>query len=192
MNYPELFLSICVGVGLAAAVGFRVFLPLLVLSIAAHYKVIPLQESWHWVGSFPALIVLSVATIVEIFAYFIPWIDNLLDTIAVPLAAIAGTLVVAATVSEMSPVFTWALAIIAGGGTATLIQSNTTAVRATSTATTAGVANPLVALAETGSSTIMSILAIVFPILGFVLVLLLIYLVFRFFKKFKKKKESTV
>ncbi len=192
MNYPELILSVCIGVGLAAAVGFRVFLPLLVLSVAGYYDIIPLNESWEWVGSLSAVITLGIATIAEVFGYYIPWFDNLLDTIAVPLAAAAGTAVMAATVTDMSPVFTWALAIIAGGGTATFIQGNTTAARLTSTATTGGFANPIVSTVETVTSVVLSVLSIVFPVVAFVLVLVVLYFIIKFYKKLRKKRPTTV
>jgi len=118
----ETILSICLGLGLAASVGFRVFLPLLVVSLASYYNVIPLGVEWQWVRGTTALLVLGVATFMEILAYYIPWFDNLLDTISVPLAAIAGTLVMVSTTAHLSPVATWALVIIAGGGTAAIIK----------------------------------------------------------------------
>ncbi|MDH3699391.1 MAG: DUF4126 domain-containing protein, partial [Flavobacteriaceae bacterium] len=93
----ETIISIFLGVGLAASVGFRVFLPLFALSLAAYFGVWELNDNWQWIGSLAALITLGAATIIEIFAYFIPWFDNLLDSIAVPLAAIAGTAVMVST-----------------------------------------------------------------------------------------------
>ena len=84
---PETILSILLGIGLAASVGFRVFLPLFALSLASFFDVIPLNENWNWIGDSTALIILGIATFVEILAYLIPWIDNMLDVIALPLAA---------------------------------------------------------------------------------------------------------
>ena len=189
MDSIELILSVFLGIGLAAAVGFRVFLPLLILSLAGHYEIIPLAEGWQWAGSLTAVITLGIATLVEIFGYYIPWVDNLLDTIAVPLAAIAGTAVFVATVGDLNPVFTWALAIIAGGGTAAAIKGNTAALRLTSSATTGGVANPVVATAETGSATVMSAASIFVPGLAIILVLLIFWAIYRFYKKLNKKRS---
>ncbi len=183
---PENILSVFIGIGLAASVGFRIFVPLFALSLAAHFQVLPLNESWEWVGSQTAILVLGVATVVEIAAYLIPWLDNLLDSIAVPLAAIAGTAVMAATTTGMNPAITWALAIIAGGGTATAIQTSTGGARLASTATTAGFANPVVSSVETGTSIIVSALAIFAPVVAVVLVLFLLWILFRVFKLFKK------
>lgn len=184
----ETIISICLGVGLAASVGFRVFLPLFALSLASYFGVWELNESWEWIGSTAALITLGAATIVEIFGYYIPFIDNLLDSIAVPLAAIAGAAVMVSTVADLSPVITWALAIIAGGGTAAAISGTSSATRLTSTATTAGLANPVVSTVETGTSLIMSIFSIFLPVVGFILVLIVLYIIFRLYKKIKGSK----
>lgn len=179
----ETILSICLGLGLAASVGFRIFLPLLTMSLAAHYNVIPLSGEWQWVGSNAALIVLVVATILEILSYYIPWFDNLLDTIAIPLAAIAGTLVMVSTAANLSPVATWALAIIAGGGTAATVKSTMGASRLTSTATTGGLANPIIATVETGTATVMSALSVFLAPLAIIFFILLIFMLRNFYKK---------
>lgn len=185
---PETIFSILIGIGLSASVGFRIFVPLFALSIATYYGVIPLNESWAWVGSSTAIVALGVATLMEIGAYFIPWLDNILDSVAIPLAAIAGTAVMVSTVAGLDPVFTWALAIIAGGGTAAAIQTSTAATRLTSTATTGGIANPILATVETGTSVVMSILAIFAPIFAIILVVVILYIIFKIYKKFQKKK----
>jgi len=184
----ETLISVFLGVGLAASVGFRVFLPLFALSLAAYFGVWELNESWQWIGSTAALVTLGVATLVEIFGYYIPYLDNLLDSIAVPLAAIAGTAVMVSTVADLSTEITWALAIIAGGGTAAAISGASGATRLTSTATTAGFANPVVSTVETGTSIIMSIFSIFLPVVAFILVLVIVYIIFRIYKKIKPTK----
>ncbi|WP_157206803.1 DUF4126 domain-containing protein [Mariniflexile maritimum] len=186
----ETIISICLGIGLSASVGFRVFLPLFALSLAAYFNVWQLNDAWQWIGSTTALITLGVATIVEIFAYFIPYVDNLLDTISVPLAALAGTAVMLSTVSDLSPVVTWALAIIAGGGTAAAISGTSSATRITSTATTGGVANPIVSTIETGTSLVMSVVSIFLPLLAFVFVLIVFFIIFKLYKKFSTSKPN--
>lgn len=183
----ETIISICLGIGLSASVGFRVFLPLFALSLAAYFDVWELNNAWQWIGSTTALITLGVATMVEIFTYFIPYIDNLLDTISVPLAALAGTSIMLSTVTDLSPVITWALAIIAGGGTAAAISGSASATRLVSTATTGGISNPVVSTVETGTSIIMSIISIFLPFFAFILVLILLYVIFILYKKFKPR-----
>lgn len=141
------------------------FVPLFALSCAAHFNIISLDDSWQWVGSTPALIILGVASIAESISYLIPLVDNMLDTVAVPLAGIAGTLVMASTLTDMSPAMTWALAIIAGGGAAATIKGTAATTRVASTATTGGLANPAVSVAETGAAIGLSALSIFSPIL---------------------------
>jgi hypothetical protein len=186
----ETIISICLGVGLAASVGFRVFLPLFVLSLASYFDVWQLNESWQWVKSTTALVTLGAATLVEIAVYFIPYIDNLLDSIAVPLAALAGTAVMLSTVADLSPVITWSLAIIAGGGTAAAIAGSSSTTRLASTVTTGGLANPVVSTIETGTAAVMSIVSIFLPVLAIVLVIIILFIIFRIFKKFKSPREQ--
>ncbi len=185
----ETLISIFLGIGLAASVGFRVFLPLFALSLAAYFDIWELNASWEWVGSMPALIILGVATLVEIGAYYIPYIDNLLDSIAVPLAALAGTAVVLSTAANLSPEITWALAIIAGGGTAAAISGSSGTTRLASTATTGGLANPIVSSVETGSSILMSIISIFLPIIAIILVVILLLIIFKLYIRIKRKKR---
>lgn len=184
----ETIISICLGVGLSASVGFRVFLPLFALSLASYFDVWQLNESWQWIGGTAALLTLGAATLVEICAYFIPYVDNLLDSIAVPLAALAGTAIMLSTVADLSPVITWSLAIIAGGGTAAAVAGTSSTARFASTATTGGIANPIVSTIETGTSIIMSITSIFLPILAVILVAILLFIIFKLYKKFKTTK----
>ena len=184
----ETIISICLGIGLSASVGFRVFLPLFALSLASYFDVWQLNDSWQWIGSTAALVTLGVATLVEIFAYFIPYIDNLLDSIAVPLAALAGTAIMLSTVADLSPVITWSLAIIAGGGTAAAVAGTSSATRLTSTVTTGGIGNPVVSVLETGTSIVMSIISIFLPILAAFLALIILFIVYKLYNKFKRSK----
>jgi hypothetical protein len=171
-------LSILIGLGLAAACGFRVFVPLLVMSLATRADVghLALGPGFAWIGSTPALIAFAVATGLEIAGYYIPWVDNLLDTIATPTAIVAGVLVTAsAMTTDVSPFLKWTLAVVAGGGTTAVFQGFTAMTRHISSFTTGGLGNPVVATAEAGGSVMLAVLAITVPILAFLLVLTLIY-----------------
>src|SRR5436305_9635077 len=148
----EAVLGVCLGIGLSAACGFRVFVPMLVMSIASLSGHLSLAPGFSWIGTYPALVTFSVATVLEIGGYFIPWLDHLLDTMATPAAIVAGTVVTAAIVTNMSPMMKWTLAIIAGGGAAALVQSATVVARGISTGTTGGMGNPLIATIELGGS----------------------------------------
>lgn len=166
-------LSICLGLGLAAAAGFRVFVPLLVMSIAAYTGHLELGRGFQWIGTFPAMVAFSTATVLEIGAYYIPWVDNLLDSISGPAAVVAGSIVAASTFTEMDPLLKWSLAIIGGGGLAGIVKGTTTITRGTSTALSGGFANWVVSSVELGASFLLSAFAIVLPLVTMAFVVFL-------------------
>jgi len=175
----ETVLSILIGLGLAAACGFRVFVPLLIMSLASRAGVghLALSPSFAWIGSTPALLSFSVATVLEIAGYYIPWLDNLLDTVATPAAIVAGIVVTAsAMTTDVSPFLKWTLAVVAGGGTTAAFQGITSVTRHISSFTTGGFANPVLATAEAGGAAMLSVLAITVPLLAFLIVVGLLYL----------------
>lgn len=190
MMTAETIISICLGIGLSASVGFRIFLPLFALSFANYLNIWELNESWQWIGSTTALILFGVATVVELIAYYVPVVDNALDSIAIPLATVAGTMVMVSTISDLSPVFTWVLAIIAGGGTASAIKGTSSVSRLTSTVSTAGFGNGIIASIENVIAVVLSFISIVFPILAVVLVVLILYLIFKVYKKMRKRSVN--
>lgn len=187
----ETILSLCIGIGLSAACGFRVFVPLLVMSVASLMGWFEPMKGFEWLAIPSVCIGLAVATICEIGAYYIPWVDNALDTIATPAAMVAGTLTtMAVSTGEMSQFASWAAAIIVGGGTATAVQMGTVAVRGVSTATTGGIANPLVSTGEWISALVVSLLSFVVPVLVVVVGIILMVVAVRWLRK--KKQESVV
>ncbi len=165
----DVALSIALGVGLAAAAGFRIFLPLLVLSLAAHSGHLPLSDGFAWLSTTSALVMLSVAAFAEVLAYYIPGIDNLLDSLATPGAVAAGVALSAAVMVDLPPMAKWTLAIIAGGGAAAATQSATVFLRAHSTALTAGIGNTVIATAELVGALVVSLLSLIAPFLALVL-----------------------
>ena len=152
------------GLGLAAAVGFRVFVPFLLVSVAARGGQVHLASGFQWLGSDVALIMFAVAALLEVAAYFIPYLDHLLDLAAGPAAVAAGTVLMASTLIHMEPWLRWAVAIVAGGGTAGLFHSALAGLRVGSTATTGGAANPVFSTLETGGATALTLLAIILPL----------------------------
>ena len=167
----EFLLSLCLGIGLSAACGFRVFVPMLGISMASMAGHLELASGFEWIGTPAAFVCFLAATSVEIVAYYVPWLDNLLDTIATPAAVVAGTITIAATVAptpmvtEMSPLLRWSLAFIAGGSIAGIIQLGTVTLRGTSTLTTAGLGNFLISTLELVLSVATTIFAIALPVL---------------------------
>ncbi len=175
----DLALSIVLGVALAAATGFRVFLPMLIVSGAAYTGHLHLDESFAWLGSLSALIMLSVAAVAEVLAYYIPVVDNLLDTVATPAAFVAGTIVSAAVMIDAPPMVKWTAAVIAGGGVAGLTQGLTGILRAHSTVLTGGLGNSVIATAELGGAVLISFLALAAPVAAIALVVLFLLVAIR-------------
>ena len=175
----ETFLSILIGLGLSAACGFRVFVPLLVMSLASRAGVgqLVLGDGFTWIGSNAALISFGAATVLEIAGYYIPWVDNLLDAVATPTAIVAGIVVTASSMAatDVNPFLQWSLAILAGGGTTAVFQGFTATTRQISSFTTGGLANPLVATAEAGGSALLAVLAITLPVVAILLVISLLF-----------------
>jgi hypothetical protein len=188
-NVPFLpyIINAFIGVGLAAATGFRVFLPMFAVSLASYFHWIPMNDHFDWLAGLPTLITTGIATIVEILSYYIPLIDNLLDTISVPMATIAGSVLFASQFADLGTFPQWALALIAGGGTAATISSGFAGIRAASTATTGGLGNSVVGTTETAGAGIMSVLAMMAPIIAAVCTIILLVLVVFFGRKAWRK-----
>jgi|WetSurMetagenome_2_1015567.scaffolds.fasta_scaffold21784_4 hypothetical protein len=189
----EIILSIFIGIGLAAAVGFRIFIPFLITSITAYTGHLDLSTYFSWIGTLPALIAFSVATVVEIIAYYVPWLDNILDTIEHPMAIFAGIILTGAVITDFSPFLKWTLAVIAGGSVAGTIQAATGFARFKSSALTGGTGNSVVSTVEAGSSIGLSLMAIYIPVVALLIVALIIgWAVTLFYKKFIKKSNSKI
>jgi hypothetical protein len=189
-NPVDLLLPVSLGVGLAAAAGFRVFLPLLATGLAVKAGYMPISEGFNWIATTPALLMLAVAAIAEIIAYYIPVFDNLLDGIATPTAVGAGVAMSYAVMGDMPPMLKWTLAIIAGGGAAAATQSATTLLRGASTVTTAGLGNHAVATGELFGAIAMSLLAIVFPYVALIAALIFIYFAWRLVMRVKRRQTA--
>jgi len=182
----ETTLSVLTGIGVAAACGFRVFLPLLALGIAGRTHFISLNDSFAIFATLPALIALGTAAVVEVGAYYVPWLDNALDVIAAPAAVIAGVLASAASMTTLPPVVMWGIALIGGGGAAGLLHGATSLLRLKSTAFTGGAANPVVSTGELFGAVITVALALLVPLACALLLLLVPIWMFR-----QKKLKTT-
>lgn len=174
LNTLEMTTAIALGLGLAAAVGFRVFVPFLLVSLAARTGLIPLAGGFEWLNSDVALVMFGAAAILEIIAYLVPYFDHLLDAVAGPAAVAAGTVLMASSLIEMEPWLRWSVALVAGGGTAGLFHGSLAGLRVGSTATTGGVANPLFATLETGGAAVLTLLALILPVAAVVLIIFLL------------------
>jgi hypothetical protein len=178
-----LALSVVLGIALAAATGFRVFLPMLIVSGAAYTGHLQLDNSFAWLGTPSALTMLSVAALAEVLAYYVPVIDNLLDALAAPAALVAGTIVSAAVMTDVPSMVKWTAAVVAGGGIAGVTQGLTGMLRAHSTVLTGGLGNPVIATAELGGAVLISLLALVAPAVAIALVILFLLAAIRLLRR---------
>ena len=187
----DLALSVVLGVALAAATGFRVFLPMLIASGAAYTGHLHLDDGFAWLGTPPALIMLSVAALVEVLAYYIPVVDNLLDVVAAPAAFVAGTILSAAVMTDMPPMVKWTAAVIAGGGVAGFTRGLTGVLRAHSTVLTGGLGNFVISTAELGGAVLISFLALAAPIAAIALVALFLLMAIRLLRGLFRRGKSS-
>lgn len=183
----DLVLNMLIGVGLAATCGFRAFVPFLVLGVAAMTGYIDLGSGFQWIGTYPAVIVFGVATLAEILAYLFPFVDNLLSVASAPVSMIAGTLITAAVMTDVSPLFQWSLAIIAGGGAATLSSLLSNGIHHGATVLSGGAANPVVSALESVLTVIVSVLAVLVPILAIAVLAFIIVFLYKYLIRLKRK-----
>jgi hypothetical protein len=179
--------SIALGIGLAAATGFRIFVPLLIAGIAARLDFIPINDGFAWLESTPALITLGTAAVFETLAYYVPGVDHVLDVIAGPAAVVAGVVASASVMTDLSPSLMWPLAIIAGGGAAGITKAGSALLRAQTGVATAGIGNPVVSTAETAGATILSILVLLIPLLSVLLVIAILVWAVRRIARFLRR-----
>lgn len=189
----ETISAIALGIGLSASAGFRVFIPLLVAGIASRFGFLPLGENFAWMGSTPALLCFGVASVAEVLAYYIPFVDNLLDSIATPLSVGAGTLLMTSVFPAESEWMKWVMGVVVGGGAAATIQSGSALTRLMSSQFTAGVGNPVVSTGEGVAATGFSIMSLIAPILVAILLVVFIVIILRLgYRKLKKRKKIKV
>ncbi|WP_239121605.1 MULTISPECIES: DUF4126 domain-containing protein [Spirulina sp. CCY15215] len=180
-------IAMCLGIAFSAACGFRIFVPPLVMSIASLSGNLTLAPGFAWIGTYPALICFAIAALLEVSAYYLPVVDNFLDTLEIPAAIALGTAIAAANLGEVDPLLRWSLAAITGGGTAGAIESFTSVTRLDSTTNTGGLGNGILATLEVLSAITLSILALLLPLFAGVVVLLVLSLVFRQGRKPQRK-----
>jgi hypothetical protein len=178
----EIVLSILIGISLSATSGFRIFVPFLVLSIASLGGWIELTPSFDWIGTYPVMAALLIATIIETVAYFFPYVDNLLAALATPLSILAGIIITVSVMVDLPPMLAWVLAIIAGGGAALGGNTISNALHAGSTVTTGGVANPAVSFFESVLAAFLSIMAVVLPVITALLLIVATIIIIRAYR----------
>jgi hypothetical protein len=189
-DLPGSVVPIGVGLCLSAACGFRTFLPLLFVGLASRFGIFPLTEGYGWIASTAGLLVLLTATVTEIVAYFVPFVDNASDAIATPLAIGAGTLMMLTSIGDSAGVLPWALALVLGGGAAGVVQAATVKLRALSSGVTAGTGNAVVAGGELAGASTLSLIALLTPVIALVVSLIFLAIVVRVLLKFRRARPA--
>ena len=189
MDHFYFISSVSLALGLSAACGFRVFIPPLAYGIFYKAELVDLHSSWSWIGNDWVIGVFAIAAIIEIFATFIPWLDNFLDIIATPAAILAGIILSSSCLESINPGLQWMLSVICGVVVAGGLQLSTVTLRGLSSIFTGGIANPLVALSEDALAIGISVMVIMFPILGVLIVLLIFFLIRSLIKRLRRKKR---
>lgn len=165
MNHENI-IAICLGIGLSASCGFRVFVPLLMTALATRFHWVAAPENFEWLHSWPAIITFGTASVVEILGYYIPVVDHVLDLIASPLALVAGALLAATFIPVPDPMVRWIAGIIVGAGGAGTIQAGSVFMRLLSGKATLAAANPVVSTGENTAAIGGSLLSFFSPVLA--------------------------
>lgn len=187
----KIITAVALGIGLSASTGFRVFIPMLVASLAAKFGVFHPTGGFEWLGSMPAIITFGVATVAEVLAYYIPFVDNLLDSITTPLAVGAGTLLMTSVLPIDNNMLKWVVGFIVGGGAAATIQGGSVLARLTSSKFTAGAGNHAVSTGENVAAAGASALALVIPIIiAIAFIILFVFIIRKSINWMKKRKTK--
>ncbi len=161
-------LSIATGLALAAAAGFRAFVPLLTAALAIHFGYVEPAPGFAWLGEPLVLIALAVATVVEIAAYYIPGVDHVLDIISAPVAVAAGILAAAGVMVGLPDWARWLTAISAGGIVTTAGHALNAVGRVKTGLASGGAGNPVYSTGELAGSLLLSAFALMLPFLAIV------------------------
>ncbi|MEP7280247.1 MAG: DUF4126 domain-containing protein [Bacteroidota bacterium] len=194
MNYP-IISAIALGIALSACCGFRIFIPMLAAAVAAHSHWFTISADMQWLGSLPAIICFSTAAIIEIGAYYFPFLDNILDAVATPLAVAAGTVLAFAILpaGKSEPLLRWVTALVAGGATAGTIHVGTGLLRLFSTKATLGTGNPVVATGENAVALSASILSFWIPlVIASLLLVVVVWIVYKGYRRIRSGKGNAL
>ncbi|HEX8507846.1 MAG TPA: DUF4126 domain-containing protein [Hymenobacter sp.] len=186
----QFLVAAALGLGLAASSGFRVFVPLLAASLAYHFGYMTPAPGFAWLGGGAALLTLGTATLVEIAGYYIPVVDHLLDMLTTPASFVAGTVFMTSALPHLDPTLRWTLGILVGGGTAGLVQTGTALLRGASTATTGGLANPVLATVENTLAVGGVALTLLLPLVAAGLVVALVVFILSRLRRWRARRRQ--
>lgn len=171
MDIAQIIFAILMGFSLAATCGLRAFLPLLIIGIAAKTGYVSLAPGFEWMMSWPAIICFGSATVLEILGDKFPAVDHVLDAAGIVVRPVAGALAASSMIQGMDPLLALVIGIIMGATIAAVVQTIKGGLRIFSTATTGGVANPIISTAEDSATAAAGIMGILIPALAAALIL---------------------
>lgn len=177
------------GLGLAAATGLRAFLPLLLLAIAARFQLfgVDLNDKAAWLGSDAALVALGLATAIELAADKVPVLDHALSVIGTVTRPLAAVLAAGSVFAGVDPVIAAIAGVIIGAPTAFAFHAAQSGTRVASTATTGGLANPIVSIVEDLLAVATTLLALAVPLLVPLVLVVLLWLIWRLVKAVRQR-----
>lgn len=186
----ELLTGILSAFGLSASAGLNAYIPLLVVGVLAHYTdLIKLNSPWDALANPWILILLGVLVIIEFLADKIPAVNHVNDILQTIIRPAAGAIVFAASarvISDVHPVLALACGLLIAGSVHVVKAA---ALRPAVTATTGGAANVPVSMAEDFIATLLSILAVVIPILvGAFICLALAFIIWWLWRRANRRK----
>lgn len=188
------------GTGLAASAGLNAYIPLLIMGLMARFTdAIDLPSGWQWLSNGWVIAILALLLAIEVVADKVPMVDHVNDVVQTVVRPTAGGIVFGAgssaqtaTVTDPGSFFSshqW-VPIAAGVLIALFVHGTKAATRPVVNATTAGFGAPVASTVEDVGSIIMSLLAILLPILVLLgLVLLVSTAIWAFRRRRKRRRE---
>ena len=160
----EFLPALALAVALAASTGLRAWLPLLLAGGLARAGFLQLGDSFRFLSSDHALILFSVASVLELAADKIPALDHVLDGLSTFVRPAAGSVLAASALGVVSePLTALVLGVAVGAPSSLIPHAAKSLVRAASTAFTGGLGNPVLSFLEDGLTVFLVALAVLVP-----------------------------
>ncbi|MET7469873.1 DUF4126 domain-containing protein [Micromonospora sp. NPDC005686] len=193
-------LEVLTGSGLAASAGLNAYIPLLLMGLLSRYTdLVELPSGWQWLGNGWVVLILAVLLVVEVVADKVPVVDHVNDVVQTVVRPTAGGLAFGAgagsetvTVSDPDTFFSshqW-VPVVAGVVIALGVHLLKAAARPVINATTAGVGAPVASTAEDATSVVMSVVALLLPVLVLVFLAALVIFVPWLFRRRRSRRRE--
>jgi hypothetical protein len=185
-----ILLHVALGASLASCTGLRAFLPLFLVGLAARFGVhLPLNESFAWLSSTPALIAFGSASVLELLGDKFPAVDHVLDTCGTVVRPVAGILAVACILNKLPPLYAVAVGLILGAPISFGFNALKGGTRALSTVFTLSSLNPLLSFIEDAIVVAVTVLSFLLPIIAMGIMIILAITLYRLLKNAKGRRR---